>query len=287
MNWATKRTLARDALNKAIRFRHTHGIGLTGCFPLYDTIEKLGIELRFIEISSMEGMYCKEPGPIILINSERPTGRKMFTCAHELGHHVYNHGTRVDELTEPYIRMIEKEFVVDCFAGYLLMPPLAVKNACFVRGWSLQMLSAEQVFTLSNLFGVGYLAFLTHIHYSLGMINKTQHDSLNRIQPAKIKKDILGEAFNKHLVIIDCSWPSSSIEIQVGDRIIIMDEGKMQGQALVSINNNQKSMYEAINPGISILTRESSSTTITIRVSKKSFQGRSIYRYLEDPDYGI
>ena len=288
MNLSTKRTLARDALAKALRFRRDNGIGMVGKFPLYDVIEKIGIELRFIEISSLEGMYCKEPGPLILVNSERPTGRKTFTCAHELGHHIYNHGMRVDELTEPYSRMKEKEFVVDCFAGYLLMPPLAVKNACYLRKWSLPMIRAEQIFALSNVFGVGYLTLLSHLYYSLGMIEKQQYDSLSRTQPAKIKKIILGESFNKHLVVIDNMWSTSSIEIEVGDRIIIENDGKVEGQALAILNNDdRKPIYNAASPGLSIITSKDSSARIAVRVWKESFQGRSIYRYLSDPDYAI
>src|SRR5947209_14102365 len=86
---------AMAAMSAALQLRQSEGFGLWAPVCPYDLAEKLGIEVRFIDLPSMEGMYCKNPNPIILVSSLRPAGRQGFNCAHELGHHVFKHGTHV------------------------------------------------------------------------------------------------------------------------------------------------------------------------------------------------
>ena len=51
----------------------------------------------------------------IFISSLRPTGRQHFTCAHELGHHIFNHGMKIDELvSKKESSYNDDEFLVDC-----------------------------------------------------------------------------------------------------------------------------------------------------------------------------
>jgi len=82
-----RRDLALDAAQRALRLRNEMGIGLQAPAPVFDIIDKLGIELRFMPIPSLEGVYRAQLRPIILISSDRPPGRQAYTGAHELGHH--------------------------------------------------------------------------------------------------------------------------------------------------------------------------------------------------------
>jgi Zn-dependent peptidase ImmA (M78 family) len=135
-----RRSLVMDAADAALRVRQSAGLGMWTPMCVYDVAEKLGIEVRFVDISSMEGMYCKIATPLILVSSLRPSGRQAFTCAHELGHHIYKHGTRIDELVDrptAKSRFDPEEFLADCFAGLLLMPKSAVSRAFAICGWDL------------------------------------------------------------------------------------------------------------------------------------------------------
>ncbi len=92
---------------------------------VFDLAQASGVEVRFTKIGSMEGMYLRQAAPTILIASERPAGRQRFTCAHELGHHVFGDGSRVDELLEKLDKPRQRppeEIRADMFAGLLLMP---------------------------------------------------------------------------------------------------------------------------------------------------------------------
>src|SRR4051812_18605233 len=112
-----RRRLAKDALWSACRVRREAGLALRSAICVYDLAQGMGVEVRFIDLASMEGTYSRVPQPTILISSLRPPGRQAFTCGHELGHHIYGHGFRIDELmSEGHGAKADgDEFLVDCF----------------------------------------------------------------------------------------------------------------------------------------------------------------------------
>ena len=133
----SRKGLAKDALMKASRVPRNAGLRPDVPVCVYDFATSMGIEVRFLDLPSLEGMYSKTPEPVIVISSLRPPGRQAYTGGHELGHHIYGHGFRIDELFEnrPRGPLDEEEFLAECFAGFLLMPRTAVVHAFERRGW--------------------------------------------------------------------------------------------------------------------------------------------------------
>src|SRR5260221_11353438 len=84
-----RRSLVMDAADAALRVGQSAGLGVWTPMCIYDVAEELGLEVRFVDISSMEGMYCKTAIPLILVSSLRPSGRQTFTCAHEPSRPIY------------------------------------------------------------------------------------------------------------------------------------------------------------------------------------------------------
>ena len=146
--------MAQSAFAAALRVRRNAGYRLEEAICVYDLAERLGIEVRFADIPSMEGMLYCNTEPIIIVSSHRPSGRRAFTCAHELGHFHSGDGTTIDDLVGKSDKAgpDPKEFVADCFAGALLMPKMAVERAFAVRSWSNWKLSPR-----SNLHDLGLL----------------------------------------------------------------------------------------------------------------------------------
>src|SRR5579859_454268 len=109
----------------ALQFRQKHGVQMMHPAPVYDLCEKENVEVRFTDIPSFEGLYCNAAIPTILVSALRPTGRRHFTCAHELGHHLFGHGEQIDVLVETNMHpnaANPDEFTADRFAATLLMP---------------------------------------------------------------------------------------------------------------------------------------------------------------------
>src|SRR5438128_1030000 len=130
-----RRRLALQAARNACEVRSGARIPLDEPCCAYDLAEKAGVEIRFADLPSMEGVYYPAK-PAILVSSLRPQGRQAFTCAHEFAHHIYGHGEQFDELVEDRgtrHRYDPKEFEADCFAAALLMPKTAVLKGLSTR----------------------------------------------------------------------------------------------------------------------------------------------------------
>jgi hypothetical protein len=54
-----------------------------------------GVTVRFNNIN-MEGMYQRGAPPRIHLSARRPLSRRTYNCAHELGHHVFGHGSSIE-----------------------------------------------------------------------------------------------------------------------------------------------------------------------------------------------
>src|ERR1700682_610334 len=86
---AGRKHLAMKALDAALKVRRDMRIGLWIPVCVYDLADEMGVDVRFLPYSSMEGMYRKSNIPVIFVSALRPAGRQTYTCAHELGHHVF------------------------------------------------------------------------------------------------------------------------------------------------------------------------------------------------------
>src|SRR5438874_2727281 len=138
--------LVMMASRKAGNIRRRHKFTAYQPINVFDLCFDMGITVRFVEIN-MEGMYVSRPDgslPQILISNQRPLPRRAFTCAHELGHHLFEHGTKVDALADGTSKKYDgHEFLVDTFAGALLMPVTAVLTEFAKRDWSIDLSTPE------------------------------------------------------------------------------------------------------------------------------------------------
>jgi Zn-dependent peptidase ImmA (M78 family) len=235
--------LARQALKAAIRTRMELSAPPTESICVYDAAEKSGLEVRFVDIPSMEGMYIKgsilHSQPIILVSALRPVGRQASTVAHELGHHVFGHGTRIDQ----YIANAEdhrdlhtlepEEMLAIMFAGFFLMPKAAVEHSFIVRGWSPGSATPRQVFSIAGWFGVGYGTLIHHMRSSLGMLSKPGAKALLSIQPKRIRQQILGASTAFDCFLVDHRWVGRPVDLQIGDFMLVDPGVKVESGCLV------------------------------------------------------
>jgi Zn-dependent peptidase ImmA (M78 family) len=279
--------LAREALNKALRIRQSKGYSPAAPLCIYDLAQDLGVEVWFVDTPSMEGMYQKGSSPVILVSSHRPTGRQAFTCAHELGHHAFNHGTHVDELMDQSANTQNRpeEFLADCFAGFCLMPKLAVTHAFAIRGWDSAAPTPRQVLAIANWFGVGYDTLITHMSKSLHLLNQVRALALKRVTPKQIRNDIIGvqAGGTEDLFLVDEYWTDRALDIQVGDRVLLLFNTHTEGAPITTLTvSDGMSLIEAATPGIGRIINPHTGWSLFVRISRRNFVGRSIYRHLEE-----
>ncbi len=280
------RSIARQAVAEALRLRLSLGYGLHNAICVYDLAERLGIEVRFLELPSMEGMYYGSCDPHIVISSLRPPGRRAYTCAHEIGHHVRGDGTHVDELVEQRQSSAfnPSEFAADCFASALLMPKTAIERAFALRGWAINRCTPSQIYAVSNYFGVGYQTLIRHLRSGLSLLSASQADQLLRTTPRQAQALGADLQVPERVWLVDRNWQGRPIDVEQGDLILLKGETRVEGRCTEYVQLPATgTMLRARRPGIGRL-EDNSGWAAFIRVSRRAFVGRSLYRHLEEAE---
>jgi Zn-dependent peptidase ImmA (M78 family) len=281
-------TLAQAAVVKALQMRTRAGYSVRDPLSVYDLAGRLGIEVRFVEIASMEGIYKGPRHPHIFISSFRPPGRQAYTCGHELGHHDLGHGSQFDELIDERSkerRFDPKEFQADCFAGVLLMPQMAVRGGFTVRGWDPATCPPEALYTVAMWLGVGYGTLIYHLWKALNMFDSRRAKVMLRHQPKDIRATLLGRECRENLIVADGHWDSRAIDIQETDLILLPPDVCLEGKCVTLLERDAKrTTARAVTPGIGRVAATRSEWSAYIRVSRQQFVGRAQYRFEEEVD---
>jgi Zn-dependent peptidase ImmA (M78 family) len=281
--------LAMQALVQATQIRQSAGLGLTDPVNIYDLAKQRGVEVRFVDIPSLEGMYVKlNQRSEIFISAHRPPGRQAATCGHELGHHEFMHGTQIDEYLDgagEVERFDPREFLVDCFSGFVLMPKSAVNYAFTIRGWQPQSCTATQAYRIAGLFGVGYITLLQHMSKTLKLIPQAQAQQLKRTSPKQIRAMLLGGMSTEQVTVVDLHWPNHAVDIQVGDLILAPPEVICEGNCTEQVEQSAtRTIFRGSTPGRARLVHPPTGWAAFTRVSRRQYVGRSIFRHLEEAD---
>ncbi len=281
---SNRQALARLAATHALRVRAAAQAKPWVAIDVFDLAQQLGVEVRFANIASMEGMYLRQAAPVILVASERPAGRQRFSCAHELGHHVFGDGSHIDELFDAQTHAVrpDGEIRADMFAGMLLMPKTAVDRAFSARNLDSRTAEPADFYRVACWLGVGYATLAGHMHFALGVLSETRFAEIERHTPKAIRASILGQSVSEELISVDEQWTERPVDAAVGDFIHLPRGVTAEGaccerrEALPT-----GALYQAIAPGVGRF-ESSSGWASFVRVARKHFEGRSIFRHLEE-----
>ncbi|WDZ99689.1 ImmA/IrrE family metallo-endopeptidase [Mucilaginibacter sp. SJ] len=280
------RVLQMQAIKKAGQIRSKLKLNMFEPINIFDACDKLGVTVRFVPVS-MEGMYVVGEdalNPDILISSLRPFARRVYTCGHELGHHVFGHGTRIDGLTEEGASKAiydDDEYLVDTFAGALLMPIVGIESAFVKRGWNIRNASPIQYYTISSIFGTGYSTLITHCRVN-GLINELKATGLLNQSPGKLLQQLIGPTSAKpHFKIIDENAEASVVDIEVGSYIFLPENTIIEGNHLNKLKKVEVGdVFIAEKPGI--IRAIAGTKGFFIRIQNVGYNGLAEYRHLED-----
>ncbi len=278
--------LARLALRGALEVRRRGQVPKDAPVCVFDLAERLGLEVRFCAGGSFEGIYAKG-SDVILVPSLRPPGRQAFTAGHEMGHWHFGHGSRIDELPEftPDERSNPDEWVANLFAAYLLMPSWAVEASFQRRALNPASCTPAELYAVTCELGVGYETLIQHLRWSLKLITPTRAEDLARTTPKAIREGIIGKVATKHLMLADAAWVAGNIDLQVG-HTALLPVGVVLESDEVSVLADLPTgrLVQGRKAGIARAFLEGGAWAKFLRVSRADFEGRSLYRHLEDPD---
>jgi len=281
--------LARRAVAKAAEVRDRFDIPPPAAVNVLDLCGERfspAITVRFKDIS-MEGVYLREDRAEIWLGL-RPLTRRVFNCAHELGHHVFGHGSTLDELQaddaaeRPFN---PDEFLVNTFAAYLLMPRLAVASAFTTRGWKAEKATPEQCFIVSCSLGVGYETLATHLVYGLNLVTGTRSQALLRTRLPAIRQGILGSHAPERLTVIDYRHTVSAVDTEVGTGLLLPAGMEVEDPKLATpLDTPRGRLFQIERPGVTRAYSVDGKWAVMVRAMPHQYVGLARYRHLARED---
>lgn len=196
---------------------------------VFSVIERERIWLVFQPLQNVLGAYQRSADSRgIIINSRHPSSLQRFTAAHELGHHVLQHGAALDDRTriEGTARGLDRrEAAAQAFAADFLMPLPLVNRT--LRDLGLQTRSPELdevvVYRMAVALGASYAAMANQLA-ALGKTSWARAKELQRIAPKRIKALLAGRdlANARADVWILQGDPGQRVEVRVEDEIHVL-----------------------------------------------------------------
>jgi len=284
----SRKLLARQAARMAFQTRRRRHIPLADPLCIYDLAEALEVEVKFRPEGSLEGMAVRGTPPVILVSSQRTAGRQAYNCAHELGHILFGHGTKVDEYLggDPVAHYDDpEEFLADLFAAYLLMPRDAVETTFGNRNWPPSSCSTIQAYTVAGELGVGHKTLIQHMRWSLAMLAPAHAQLLLKTSPKQIRSAVLGKDPGGELVIVDSAWRTRAVDLYVDDHVLLPAGTEVDGDVVARLRADESGvLLRGVRQGKCRVFANAGDWAAFIRVSRKQYIGRSTFRHLEDPD---
>lgn len=287
-----RRALATQAMQAATATRAKAKLDQVSPICIYGLCETLGVAVRFNNIN-MEGMYQRGAPPRIHLSARRPLPRRAYNCAHELGHHVFGHGSSIDELREDAKAQPwedPKEFLADTFAGFILMPIIGLRRAFSIRGWNPETATPAQMFVIACEFGVGYATLLTHLSAGVNLLSRGRAAVLQRVTPKALRMDILGALTPEPLIIVDHHRAAPTLDAEVKTQLLLPPGTEVTGGGLVFERDLPAGrLFRAVKPGIFQATAGEWAVFVRVAPIQKNepygYVGLAQYRHLEeDPD---
>ena len=283
---ADRRSLVLTAARKALEIRQQHQVDKTQPVNPIELAGCLGIQVWLRDAKTYDGAYSAGGPPIIVVSSLRPAGRMSFTCAHEIGHHVFQHGSQVEEVlqTSSSGPPSDEELLAHAFAANLLMPRSAVVHGWSVRSLDNAIVTPVDILRLSSWLGVGYATLLTHMSYELRLLKIADLRRLQKGQPAAIKAAISGaDGGAQDVLVVDEMWSGRTIDCRINDFVCLPRNTVVAGEHLVQVGETTHGwVFKASRVGKTTCTN--SGWNAGIRIARRGKMGRAIYIYDDEEE---
>jgi Zn-dependent peptidase ImmA (M78 family) len=284
-----KKALVMKGMQASLAARTKAGLDLQSPACVYRLCEAHDVIVRFNDIN-MEGMYDRSPKPRIHVSVLRPLARRAFTCAHELGHHVFGHGSTIDEMRLDQASLAAarppNEVMADAFAAFTMMPTLGLREAFAKRNLDPNRASALDLYAIACNFGVGQATLVNHLAYGIGMLRQDRRDELGRITPKMIRTQLLGEVVPEPLTMVDRFWNSSTLDTELGSLVLLPIGVVVDAAMLMPERETQAgSLFRPVRAGITRVVIPGTSWATYVRIAPRQYVGLARFRHLEQmPD---
>ncbi|MFI1996991.1 ImmA/IrrE family metallo-endopeptidase [Actinoplanes sp. NPDC020271] len=226
MNWQIANA---TAMLRAPQVHRDLDIDRTGYVDVFAALRAAGIDCMTRPMPKLFGFYfgLDDGGPAMLLNASLDEIGLRHTAAHELGHHVFDHGSRADSDLDiaglqPQRVWTAVEKQAESFAAWFLMPPQAV-DAALRRIGIEQVQQPEEVYEVARWLGTSYAGTVRHLR-RLKKIDAKSASSWPSIPPQRLRARLHPPTLNKptsHLFPIRPSAGSGVLHVAAGDVLLL------------------------------------------------------------------
>jgi Zn-dependent peptidase ImmA (M78 family) len=273
------RALAANVVKLALRERVLSGYPIDKPCDIYRLVAE-HVTLQFIDVPTLEGMYLEDADlRRICVCAVRPSGRQRLTSAHEFGHLLMGHGTRLDLIEEARNQADEnsiEETLANVFAYHILMPARAVHTGFTLRHLDPKRPTPREVYAVANWLGVGYTTLVQHMRFSLELLTSDLQAKLLRKNLKSLKSAIVGRETAHDVFELDALWNDCTLHTEIGDYVLGVGTGEYR-------------ILSPAGPGVhrvsacgSSKVRLESGATLQVHAARSNYVGFYDYRYLEE-----
>jgi Zn-dependent peptidase ImmA (M78 family) len=169
-----------------------------GNVDVFGAIQKIDLPLLLRPLQGLLGAYINDPGPGVLVTTQRPMSIQRFTAAHELGHFSLGHQPSLDD--DSILRRMPmnaqpggnfQEVEADAFAVAFMMPKWLVSWHATRQGWTAQSFErSDIVYQLALRMGASYEATCWTL-FRHQLIRESVANALTNTQPRELKVALL------------------------------------------------------------------------------------------------
>lgn len=278
LTWATAHRMAMLAAS------HAHldlGVTRDHHVDVFAAVQGSGICCIAEPLGNLAGAYAGAEigGPAILLNSRLDEITMRHTAGHELGHHVFGHGStsdRRDELERASLggRWPDEEKLAEAFAAWFLMPPPAVRAAMRRSGFTSPS-SATDVHQIACWMGTSFSGTARHL-VNLSMVSQRQCEEWTRSwgrRGAKLRSRLAGRVapVGGRVWSLRPEADRASLHVLPMDTLVIAD-GEVTGSLPNGLKRDEAGQLTLVGGDVVAVTEDlSESATVTVSGRAKGF----------------
>jgi Zn-dependent peptidase ImmA (M78 family) len=257
MNWQIANA---TAMMRAPQIHRDLGLNRSGYVDVFTALQTAGIDCNAQHLPKLFGFYFapEQDGPAILLNASLDEAGLRHTAAHELGHHVFGHGSQADtdlDLAglQPHRVWTAVEKQAESFAAWFLMPPPAVDAAMKLVGVQ-EVLLPEQAYEIARWLGTSYAGTVRHLR-RLKKIPPKAAAAWPRIPPQRLRARLHRSSLARprsHMFVVRPSAGGGVLHIAVGDVVLLppgarvpeLPEGIVAGDPVAASSDDEPDLFD-------------------------------------------
>lgn len=226
MNWQIANA---TAMMRARQVHRDLDVDRTAYVDVFAALRTAGVDCQARPMPKLFGLYFgpNDNGPAVLLNASLDEISLRHTAAHELGHHVFDHGSQADTDLDiagiqPRRMWTAAEKQAESFAAWFLMPPPAV-DAALRRIGIEQVQEPEQAYEVARWLGTHYVGTVRHLR-RLKKINARAAAAWPRVPPQRLRARLYRPTLEdprSHLFLVRPSAHGGALHVAVGDLLLM------------------------------------------------------------------